>query len=88
MADEQYTYDEGKVCWVCEEEQLYLIPDQIQDKYFEYQKHGKLAKWIDDNDDPDDLGGHFEAMTAEEAANTQAPEAGSSDAQATDLNVG
>ena len=55
---EEYT---GKVCWSSEDLCYYTIPEDVDDKQFD-PRDGQKARWIADNDDPEDPGGHFELI--------------------------
>lgn len=53
---------EGKVAWCIEDERLYAIPDDVEDKRVN-PDFCRTVLWIDDSpDDPDDLSGHFELV--------------------------
>jgi hypothetical protein len=58
MAD-PYT---GKVAWSCEEERLYAIPDDVEDKNVSPDECRSVL-WVDEApDDPDDGAGHWELV--------------------------
>lgn len=59
---EEYT---GKVAWDTAESRYYAIPDEVEDKYV-LADDCQTVNWIADNDDPEDLGGHFELVPESE----------------------
>lgn len=55
----------GKVAWCTEQERYYAIPDTTEDRFVNPDKC-RTVNWFPDNDDPDDLGGHFELVPEDE----------------------